>query len=146
MKSKIISIIIFPLLLESASLSHNEIAKMVSKIKDERGGINLDKLNSTPNPFDIYIPPQVEEVVKEIKKVEKPKTEFKPKPIIIYTITAILNNKAFINKKWYGVGDKIGEFKVISIGKDYAILRSKEETKKLVIHSRKKKIKLFKGN
>jgi len=141
MKKIIIVItVLLPMFLYSTSLSHKEITKMVSKIKGERAGISLDILDTTPNPFAL-----IEKKVKEVKevKVEKPKF-IEPAPV--YTMTAVLNHAAFINKKWYRVGDKLGGYKVIQIGKTYAILKSDKETKKLVIPPRKKKFKMFKGN
>ncbi len=132
--------IILPLSLYSTSLSHKEITKMVEKIKEERGGIGLDVLDNTPNPFAIE--KEIIEMPKEVKikkaKVEKIK-EF-------YKLTAILNHKAFINRKWYGVGDKIGSYRVNSIGNRSVILKNVGEIKKLVIEEIKKKFKMFKGN
>jgi len=142
MKNIIIKImIILPLSLYSASLSHQEITMMVSKIKDERPGVSLEVLENTPNPFAI-----VEKVIKqEIKeiKIEKPKEII---PTESYTISAVLNHAAFINKKWYRVGDTIGSYRVISVGKSSANLKRGKEIKKLIIERTKKKFKIFKGN
>ncbi|MCK4441497.1 MAG: hypothetical protein KAU90_05795 [Sulfurovaceae bacterium] len=139
---KITIYIIFLFPLYSASLSHQEITKMVSKIKDERVGISLNILEKTPNPFAI-----IEKV--EEKDVEEIKVE-KPKEIIIptetYKITAILNHAGFINKKWYRVGDKIGSYKIVHIGKSSATLKRGKEYKRLVIPKKKKKFKILKGN
>ena len=139
---KITIYIIFLFPLYSASLSHQEITKMVSKIQNERAGISLNILEKTPNPFAI-----IEKVVE--KEVEEVKVE-KPKEIIIptetYEITAVLNHAGFINKKWYRVGDKIGSYKVIHIGKSSATLKRGKEYKRLVIPKKKKKFKILKGN
>jgi hypothetical protein len=127
----------------SASLSHEEITKMVSKIKEERVGVGLDILEGTPNPFAI-----VKEVVKEEPKEEEVKV--KPKPIIrqeeSYKLTAILNHRAFINKKWYSIGAKLGTYRVYSIGNSSVKLRRGREVKRLVIEERKKKFSIFKGH
>jgi len=132
--------IILPLCLFSKSLSNDEITKMVEKIKEERGGIGLDVLDNTPNPFAIE--KEIIEAPKEIKtkKVKVIKVE------VSYKLTAILNNKAFINKKWYGSGDKIGSYRVNSIGNRSVILKNGSEVKRLIIEKRKKKFKMFKGN
>jgi len=133
-------LIVSPLFLYSSSLSHQEITKMVNKIKGERAGISLELLEKTPNPFAI------------VKKVVKKKEPIKiQEPIVvipteIYDLTAVLNHSAFINKKWYKVGDKIGSYKVIHIGKTSATLKRGDEFKRLAIPKREKKIKLFKGN
>ena len=135
---------LLPLSVYSASLSHQEIRKMVLKIKDERAGINLNTLEKTPNPFSI-----IEKVVEKKVEVEEITIE-KPKGVIIptevYEITAILNHAGFINKKWYKVGDKIGSYKVIHIGKSSATLKRGKEYKRLVIPKKKKKFKILKGN
>ena len=142
MKHITISImVILPLSLYSVSLSHQEITKMVTKIKDERAGIGLEILDNTPNPFAIV--EEVEKKVEEIK-VEKPKE--KSVVTVSYQITAVLNHAAFINKKWYRVGDKLGVYKVTHVGKSSVTLKSGREVKQLVIPQKKKKFKMFKGN
>jgi len=143
MKNITISIMIaLPLSLYSTSLSHDEIIKMVEKIKHERPGISLSVLDTTPNPFAIVVP-VVEEKVEEVK-IEEPKIEINP--LDSYHMTAVLNHAAFINKKWYKVGDKIGMYKVVHVGKSSVTLRNGQDYRKLVIPKKKKKIKLFKGN
>ncbi len=137
---KLYILIILPIFLFSTSLSHQEITQMVAKIKEERGGIGLSTLDDTPNPFAIE--KEVVETPKEVK-VQKP-TVVKVEEV--YDLTAILNHKAFINKRWYQTGDKIGSFRVYSIGNRSVILKSKKEVKKLIIAERKKKFKMFKGN
>jgi hypothetical protein len=143
MKNIIIKImIILPLSLYSASLSHQEITMMVSKIKDERPGVSLEILEKTPNPFAIVEKVIKQEIIKEIK-IEKPKEII---PTESYTISAVLNHAAFINKKWYRVGDTIGSYRVISVGKSSANLKRGKKIKKLIIERKKKKFKIFKGN
>jgi len=135
-------LILSSLFLYSSSLSHQEIIKMVNEIKGERAGISLELLEKTPNPFAI-----VEKVIK--KKEEEPIKVQKPIVVIpteIYELSAILNHAGFINKKWYKVGDKIGSYKVIYIGKTSVTLKRGDEFKRLVIPKREKKFKLFKGN
>jgi len=140
---KKIYILLLPLLLYSNSLSHQEITKMVNKIKGERVGVGLELLEKTPNPFAI-----VEKVVEKKKVKQQIKIQ---KPIVIipeevYELTAVLNHAGFINKKWYRVGDEIGSYKVIHIGKTSATLKRGNEFKRLAIPKREKKFKLFKGN
>jgi len=138
---KLYILIILTAFLYSTSLSHTEITKMVSKIKEERGGIGLEVLDNTPNPFTIE--KEVIEVPKEIK-IKKLKTVTKVEAS--YELTAVLNHKAFINKKWYRIGDKIGSYRVNSIGNRSVILKNGSEVKRLIIEKRKKKFKMFKGN
>jgi len=143
MKNITIYIILLPLLLYSSSLSHQEITKMVNKIKGERAGISLELLEKTPNPFAIVKKEVAPKKVKQQIKIQKPIAVV---PTESYKLTAILNHAGFINKKWYRVGDKIGSYKVIHIGKSSATLKRGDEFKRLAIPKRVKKFKLFKGN
>jgi hypothetical protein len=109
---------------------------MISKIKEERVGISIDKLESTVNPF----------LVIKIKKEENLTKEEVPliKEVIVepsYSLDAILNHAVFINKKWYKKGSKIGQYKLVYIGKNTVTLRSREKEKILSL-KKKKYIKL----
>ncbi len=120
----------------SSSLSSAEITEMISKIKEERVGISIDKLESTVNPF----------LVIKIKKEENLTKEEVPliKEVIVepsYSLDAILNHAVFINKKWYKKGSKIGQYKLVYIGKNTVTLRSREKEKILSL-KKKKYIKL----
>ena len=140
---RLILIFILSLFSYSNSLSYDEIAQMVLKIKQKREGIGLEELNGTPNPFTI--------VKKVVKKPKKKIVKKKPEIIKIieptFTLTAILNSKAFINGKWYGVNDKLkeGDYKVVYIGSSGVVIKSPRVTKRLKIESSAKKINLFGG-
>ena len=129
-------------LLLSGSLSSNEILNMVSKIKEERVGISLAKLEGTANPF----------IIKKKKKIEEKKEEnltvYTPPPVveIVYKLDAILNHAAFINKKWYRTGDTLDNYKVGYISKDSVTLKSDSGKRVLKLEKREKKfIKLNRG-
>ena len=126
-------------LLLSGSLSSNEILNMVSKIKEEREGISLSKLEGTANPF----------LIKQKKKIEEKKEENLTvyAPIeIVYKVDAILNKAAFINKKWYRTGDTLDNYKVGYISKDSVTLKSDSGKRVLKLEKREKKfIKLNRG-
>jgi len=121
MKNITIYIILLSLSLYSSSLSHQEITKMVNKIKGERAGISLELLENTPNPFAIVEKVVAKQEVKQEIKIQKPIAVVSTES---YEMTAVLNHAGFINKKWYRVGDKIGTYKVIHIGKSSATLKS----------------------
>jgi len=126
----------------SNSLSYDEIAQMVEKIKQKREGIGVEQLNGTPNPFTI-----VKKVVKKVKRVKKKKRSKIVKVVEpTYTLTAIFNSKAFINGKWYKLRDKIGDYRVIFIGDSSVVISSPRTTKRLKIESNIKKINLFNGD
>ena len=126
-------------LLISGSLSSTEILNMVSKIKEEREGISLSKLEGTANPF----------IVKQKKKIEEKKEENLTvyAPIeIVYKVDAILNKAAFINKKWYRTGDTIDNYKVGYVSRYSVTLESASGNRVLKLEKRKKKfIKLNQG-
>lgn len=137
MKKIFILFTLFSSLLWSASLSSAEITEMISKIKEERAGISIEKLESTVNPF----------LVIEIKKEEENLTKEEipvVKEVIVeptYSLDAILNHAVFINKKWYKKGSKIGQYTLVYIGKNTVTLRSPEKEKILSL-KKKKYIKL----
>ena len=140
MKNIIKLIFMLSLGLNSATLSHVEIKTMVEKIKYQREGIDISVLKDTPNPFAI------KEVVEE-KIVEKKESKVvKKKVLIVHTLTAILNHAAFIDGKWYKIGDKVGTFTLVSINYDSVDLKSKTEQKKISIKKEKRKFILNKGD
>ena len=140
---KIITLyILLSLSLDATSLSHKEITKMVLKIKKERTGINLTTLESTLNPFAI-IEIKKEKVEKKIQ-VNTPKVV--QRVVVNHQLVAILNHAAFIDGKWYKVGDKIGIYKLSYIGVNRVRLKGQKESKQLVIPQREKKFKMFKGD
>jgi hypothetical protein len=139
MKRIVIITLLASSLLSAGSLSSDEITNMISKIKEERVGISLIKLESTANPFIIV---KKEKAVQSIEKevVAKVRQE------VDYKLHAILNHAAFINSKWYKRGDKLGIYKIIYIGKNSVNLTSDFGKKTLSIKKRNNKfIKLNKG-
>ena len=138
MKKILILITLSFSLLISGSLSSAEILNMVSKIKEERIGISLGKLDGTSNPF----------IVKTKKKVEEKKednvTVYIPPPVVerVYKVDAILNHAAFINKKWYRRGDVLDDYKVGYVSRYSVTLNSENGKRVLKLERRKKFIKL----
>ena len=127
-------------LLWSGSVSSEAITNMISQIKKERVGISLNELESTANPFIIVKEEKVAKKVEE-KAIEKTPEE------LVYTLHAILNHAAFINKKWYKKGDKLGVYRLSYIGKSSVNLTSNSGNKKLSMKKKKKKfIKLNQGS
>ena len=130
-------------LLVSGSLSSTEIINMVAKIKEERIGISLAKLDATANPFPIQ--------KKKKKQIEEKKEEnltvYTPAPVeVVYKLDAILNHAGFINNKWYRKGDTLDNYKVGYVSKESVTLRSKSGNRVLKLERRKKKfIKLKQG-
>ena len=126
-----------------SSISSEDITKMISKIKEERVGISLAKLESTVSPFIMYVKKEKKVAKKKVKSVIAKAVIVEP----IYTLDAILNHAAFINKKWYKKGDKLGKYRIGSLGTSSIILKSKSGNKTLYIKKKKKKnIQLNQGN
>ena len=118
-------------ILFSGSLSSEEILNMVSKIKEERKGITLAKLENTANPFVIK-----EKKVVETKEEEKSVIQIVPE--VVYKVDAILNRAAFINKKWYRTGDKLGNYTIGYVSQTSVTLESSSGNKVLKLEKKKK--------
>jgi len=123
----------------SSSLSSAEIVKMVAEIKKERKGISLSMLESTGNPFIIKVPKKKESSeIKEVAQIARAE--------VVYTLKAILNKAAFIDRKWYKQGDKLGSYKVGHVSSDSIVLKSSNGNKKLSLKKKEKSfIKLNRG-
>jgi len=128
-------------LLSAASLSSSEITNMISKIKEEREGISMTKLEHTVNPFRLH---KKKEVIADASLAPIKERPVEPE----YTLQAILNHAAFINKKWYKKGDTLGIYRVAYLGHSSVTLKSATGHKTLFIKKKKKKkifIKLNQG-
>ncbi len=128
---------IFTSSLYSGALSSSEISNMVAKIKEERVGISLIKLNDTVNPF----------IIKVQKKEEIPLEKIIDTPLeVVYRLKAILNHAAFIDDKWYKEGDTLGNYQVGHITTSSVALLSSSGNKVLSLKKKKKSlIKLNRG-
>jgi hypothetical protein len=126
-----------------ASVDTRKITNMILKVKQERVGISLEKLESTVNPFIMNVKKEKKVKPKTVKSVISKRVIAEP----VYTLDAILNRAAFINKKWYKEGDKLGMYTVDSMGKRSVLLKSKSGEKTLFIKNKKKNfIQLNQGN
>jgi len=123
----------------SVTLSSAEITNMISEIKKERVGISLVKLENTLNPF------LLKEKEKVIPKEHKKELLAKAVAEIEYKLDAILNHAVFINKKWYKVGDTLGNYKVGYISRTSVRLKSDAGNKVLSLEKKKNFIKLNQG-
>jgi len=126
------------------SLSRKEIVSMVNAIKKERSGVNIRILQSTPNPFAIYKKPEVKPKVIEAVVPEPPKEEEVVIEPFEHKLLAILNHAAFIDGKWYKIGDKLEAYTLVSMGEDQVVFKRGEEKRTLAIPKVKKKFILHK--
>ena len=129
-----IVLVIFSMSLFSASLSSSEIINMVAEIKKERVGISLSELNSTEKPFIMHVPQKQE--IKEVTEILKLISIAE----VVYTLKAILNKAAFIDKKWYRKGDKLGDYTIGYVSSSSVILKSESDTRTLELKKRNKSL------
>jgi len=57
-------------------------------------------------------------------------------------ITTILNNKVFINSRWYRAGETVSGFKIIQINRDSILAKNSKKVVKFGIKRRKKFLKV----
>ncbi|MBU1668362.1 hypothetical protein KKC13_08060 [bacterium] len=122
----------------SGSLSSSEITNMISKIKEEREGIGMDKLEHTVNPFRLN---KKQEVIEDASGLME-ELPIEPE----YVLEAVLNHAAFINNKWYKNGDTLGIYRVGYVGRSSVTLKSASGHKTLVMKKIKKKKMFIKLN
>lgn len=126
-----------------SSIDSSEITNMISKIKEERVGISMAKLDGTVTPFIMNVKKETKVEEKKIKAVMAKRVIAE----VVYKLDAILNHAAFINKKWYKKGDKLGTYTIGSMGKSSVVLKRKSGNKTLFIKKKKKNfIELNQGN
>jgi len=110
-----------------ADLSVDQIRDMVMKIHQKREGINLDKLETTKEPFI--------EVVKDVNITTFVlPTKSEETKLVLH---AILNNRAYINDSWNSIDDNIGGYILKYIGKKGVVLRNENQIKKLFLNEKK---------
>ena len=116
----------------------DEIDKMVSKINSKREGtLSKKEISSitSPMPKLIVIDNNSSEDNKTVVKVKESS----------FNLTAIVNNSAFINGKWYKVGDRVGTFKLVDIMDDSVYLKDGKRTKLIFFKQNNGKIKIRVG-
>jgi len=133
MKKVLIFIILFNILTYSKDLSLAQIKNMVNKIHERREGIKLSTLESTKEPF---VRSQVDE--NNISTFVIPRKE----EVLAVTdekmvLHSILNNKAYINDKWYSLNETLFGYKLKFIGTIGVVLRNTKDIKKLYLHRKK---------
>ncbi len=52
-------------------------------------------------------------------------------------LTAILNDKAYINGRFYKIGDTISGYKIVKIADSYVVLKKKDKMKILFLGKRR---------
>ena len=93
----------------AADLSVDQIQNMVNKIHKKREGVKLETLESTKEPFV-----RIQESNTTRVFVIPRKKEAKEAKLVLHSI---INDKAYINDGWIGVGDTIMGYTLGHIGK-----------------------------
>ena len=94
----------------------------ISKIDSSREGITIKALDNTKNPFYVESIEFDGSVVQPVEKI---------------SLKGIMNSKAYINNKWFGLNDEIEGYKVISITPNRVLLKREDRTKELFLKSKK---------
>ena len=109
----------------------SEYKSMFSKIGEKRIGVDPRVIDSVKTPFVMVKKEQPKIVNGEIVE---PASEF--------VLQALINKKAKINGKWYGVNDDIGDLKVVSIKNGVVWLKNSEFKKRLTMRKENAKISI----
>ncbi len=147
-------LMIIPLFISLNLFAENELKwvdEQIQAIKPPRSGISKSSVNATENPF-IFL--------NRIKSKEKRKTTYTRKvnkaqkksnsaqvykKNITLRLSAIMNNSALINGRWYKIKDKVGQYTLMEITRKNVLLTYK--TKKLLLSTNSKNRSLkFKNN
>ena len=123
-----------------SSIYADEIDDLVKKIAQDRtSSINSDELINIKSPIARL-------VQKENTSKSKSKSDGNNTIIMTaedsFNLTAIMNDSAYINKKWVKKGQKIGSYELYEIYDDMVVLKDGNRTKKVTFQSKNNKIKI----
>jgi hypothetical protein len=116
-----------------ASLSEDEVNKIVDQIKLPRVAIGSDELSATPDPF---LAVEVDDNVTQIVKPKRKETSF--------ALGAIMNDKVYINDRWYREGDMVEGYKLNYIGTKGVVLIDEDLVRKLFLREKKEGLLIVK--
>lgn len=143
------TLIITTLLMLSINLVANELKwvdEQIEAIKPPRSGISKAKINTVESPF-IFLGKNKKDIKsKAIRRSAKSSTSSRTKRNKIYkrskklVLSAIINQSALINKKWYKLNDKVGKYTLSSISRTSVILSYKK--KELLLSTNTKNLNL----
>ena len=128
------------LLLATAISSGEDIDTILSKITTKRvSNVPEESILATPSPMPILVKKEYNNTSSDNNStIIKAKEES-------FKLTAIMNNSANINGKWYKLGEKIGSYKLEDIMDDSVFLRSKDKEKIILFDQNRSKINIILG-
>ena len=112
-----------------ADLSVQQIEQMVAKIHEKREGVKLETLQTTKAPFVRMQQDTNTNLTTFVIPIKLEEAKVK--------LHAIVNGKAYINEKWYGVKEKVMGYTVKSIDTQSVELANETSIKKLFLHEKK---------
>ncbi len=115
------------------------VDEQIKAILPARKGVSNSYIDGI-HPSFIFV------VVKSVTVNGQPKTNssrfFKRSWKPSLKVTLIINSKAFINKRWYGINDKVQGYKIKSIGDSKVVLVKNGKTKTLSMKKDNKNIQI----
>jgi len=135
MRNKIIitALLTYPIF---ADLSIGQMETMVSEIKAKRVGSMEYNTSNMPSPFVMI-------------KIDENKTELiadKPKKKTVqFRLGGIVNDKAYVNNRWIGIGDEINGYKLFEIIDDGIIMLQDKHAVKVLLKKNRQILKLNEG-
>jgi len=135
MKNKIIitALLTYPIF---ADLSIGQMETMVSEIKAKRVGSIEYNTSNMPSPFVMI-------------KIDENKTEViadkSKKEIVQFRLSGIVNDKAYVNNRWIGIGDEIYGYKLSEIIDDGIVMIQDKHTIKVFLKKNRQILKLNEG-
>lgn len=109
----------------------SEYKSMFSKIGEKRVGVDNRLIDAVKTPFVIVKKEQPKIVNGDIVQ-----------PTAEFILQAMVNKKAKINGKWYGLNDDVGDLKVVSIKNGVVWLKNSEFKKRLTMRKENAKISI----
>jgi hypothetical protein len=127
----LVGLLVLPLY---ADLSIGQMETMVEKIKAKRAGAQIEKNPHFTSPFVMIQKDENRSVI------EDPKSN-----AVTFTLGAIINNKAFLNKKWLEIGDRIEGYELTEIKDNSITLIQEERTIQVFLKKSKPILQLNEG-
>jgi len=115
----------------------------IEAIKPVRKGISNQKINLIKDPFVFLDNNKTKTNKTKQKKVFFPPAQhmiIQQKQTVNFKLYAIMNNSAFINKKWCKVGEKIQGYKLIKVKYNEVTLKRGKKVITLTTRSKKSHI------
>lgn len=99
--------------------------QIFEKIAEKRLGIDNQTIDLISNPFEIIS--KKESTKEDTNEIGNKEPSF--------ILQAIVSQKAKINNVWYSKHAQLGEYELVSLGRNYVILKSETEKKQLYIRN-----------